>query len=153
MASITNLENFDSDQHFTPSSIFEKLNLTFDLDVAAYHSQNHVPAKAIYCKCCHDGLKESWSGLVWMNPPYSKPTPWVEKFLAHANGLALLPITRGRWWDSIWQSEGLIIPSAYNFKFERPDGVKRDITFRTMLFAIGQTATTALQQSGLGRVR
>ena len=153
MASISNLENYDSDQHLTPLSIFERLGVSFDLDVAAFHDQKHVPAKIIFCKCCHDGLKEEWQGLVWMNPPYSKPTPWVEKFLAHANGIALLPITRGRWWDSIWQSEGLIVPSAYNFKFERPDGVKRDITFRTMLFAIGETARIALQKSDLGKVR
>jgi len=150
MASIINLENYNSDQHFTPKNIFEALNCTFDMDVCG-SSQAWVPAKRIV-ELPEDGLKVDWYGLIWMNPPYSKPTPWVEKFIENNNGIALLPITRGRWWDSVWNSSGAIIPSEYNFKFIRPDGVNRDITFRTMLFALGN-GIQILSNSGLGKVR
>lgn len=153
MASITNLQNFNSDQHFTPHELFTSLHCSFDLDVAGFHDQNHVPAEKVYCECCHDGLDNDWFGFVWMNPPYSNPTPWVDKFIAHNQGVALLPITRGKWWDRVWSSTGYILPTPYNFKFIRPDGVKRDITFRTMLFALGQKGHEALLKSDLGRVR
>jgi hypothetical protein len=153
MASITNLDNFNSDQHFTPKELFDALSCSFDLDVAGFHGQTHVPAKKVFCHCCHNGLVDNWEGLVWMNPPYSKPTPWIERFIEHNNGLALIPITRGKWWDKVWQSNGHILPTAYNFKFIRPDGVKRDITFRTMLWGLGELSYRALVQSNLGRVR
>lgn len=151
MASISNLENFNSDQHFTPAWVFEALNTEFDLDVAASELPANVPAKNKYTEK-DDGLLSDWFGLVWMNPPYSKPTPWITKFIDHNNGIALIPITRGKWWDLVWESNGLIVPTPYNFKFERPDGIKRDITFRTMLFALGD-GMDILRNSNLGKVR
>jgi len=93
-------------------------------------------------------------GVVWMNPPYSAPRPWVEKFLSHRNGLALLPITRGSWWDALWDEADGICPNTYNLKFDRPDGLpNKPIVFRTALFAFGQVAYKALLKSNLGRVR
>lgn len=153
MASITNLENHNSDQHYTPRWIFDRMGIRFDLDVAAPKGgARNVPASRYYTEV-EDGLIQPWEGCVWMNPPYSKPTPWVDKFIDHANGMALLPVTRGKWWDRVWACNGIIIPTPYNFKFERPDGIKRDITFRTMLLAIGERAETALRASDLGKVR
>jgi len=113
----------------------------------------NAPALHYYDKQS-DGLKSKWWGNVWMNPPYSEPTPWVEKFLDHKQGIALLPITRGRWWDRLWNESGAILPTAYNLKFERPNGeAAKPITFRTALYAIGETNITALKMSGLGRIR
>jgi hypothetical protein len=143
MASITNLENHDSDQHFTPKSVFDALGCVFDLDVAASHLQTNVPALRKYT-IEDNSLAQDWEGFIWMNPPYSKPSEWVDKFITHANGIALLPVTRGKWWDRVWAADGLIAPSPYNFKFERPDGVKRDIMYRTFLFAMGGKGKTAI---------
>ena len=143
-----------SDEHYTPSFIFESLGLTFDLDPCSPgKDQSLVPAREHYTKK-DDGLSKEWHGLVWMNPPYSAPRPWVEKFIAHGNGLALLPITRGSWWDGLWEYAQAVCPSTYNMKFVRPDGMpNRPIVFRTAIFSFGDTATTALKESGLGRVR
>lgn len=151
MASITNLENFNSDQHFTPSWVFDALGVEFDMDVASSELQTYVPAKLKLTKK-EDGLTKDWFGLVWMNPPYSKPTPWIDKFLEHSNGIALIPITRGKWWDRVWESSGTIIPCPYNFKFIRPDGTNRDITFRTMFLGLGQ-GIDILLKSKLGKAR
>ena len=151
MASINNLENFNSDQHFTPKWVFDAFGIQFDLDVAASALPNFVPTKQKYTEQ-ENGLTFDWHGLVWMNPPYSKPTPWVEKFIYHNNGIALLPITRGKWWDTIWNSNGIIVPCPYNFKFVRPDGVTRDITFRTMFFALGD-GVSILSKSNIGKAR
>lgn len=153
MASITNLENFNSDQHYTPKWLFDNMGIQFDLDVAApIGGAPNVPTDKYYTEA-EDGLSQDWIGCVWMNPPYSSPTPWVDKFIEHNNGVALLPITRGKWWDRVWASQGLIVPTPYNFKFERPDGIKRDITFRTMLLALGHKGHAALIRSNIGRVR
>jgi hypothetical protein len=142
-----------SDEHYTPKHLFERLNVTFDLDVASPAGGSNVPANRYYTKL-EDGLVSEWFGNVWMNPPYSKPTPCVERFLDHKNGIALLPVTRGKWWDKLWASECAIMPLTYNFAFDRPDGLKpKPIVFRTALYAFNETNITALKMSGLGVIR
>ena len=37
-----------------------------------------------------------------MNPPFSNPTPWVDRFLAHGHGVALLPCSKARWFERVW---------------------------------------------------
>jgi hypothetical protein len=143
-----------SDEHYTPKEIFDALRIVFDMDVAApIGGSSCVPAKSSLDKEM-DGLKVSWLGNVWMNPPYSNPKDWVEKFLDHRQGIALLPITRGKWWDRMWNESEAILPTKYNLSFIRPDGMKaKPIVFRTALYAIGESNVTALKMSGLGRIR
>ena len=142
-----------SDEHYTPKFIFDDLGLVFDLDVAAPIQNSHVPALHKF-DINENGLKQQWFGNVWMNPPYSKPTPWVEKFIDHKQGIALLPVTRGRWWDKLWQEADAIMPLAYNVQFDRPDGLKaRPIVFRTCLYAFGQINVEALHKFNKARIR
>jgi hypothetical protein len=40
------------------------------------------------------GLDVTWGGFVWLNPPYGKRnglTPWLDRFVAHGDGIALVP--------------------------------------------------------------
>ena len=143
-----------SDEHYTPKAIFDALDLLFDLDPCSPgQNMSHVPAKHCYTKQ-QDGLQQEWHGLVWMNPPYSNPKPWVEKFIQHGMGIALLPITRGKWWDDLWLLAWGILPTAYNLKFERPDKLtSKPIVFRTALYAFGDVSYQALVNSNLGKVR
>lgn len=148
-----NLPKGTSDEHYTPKHLFDALGITFDLDVASPPNGSNVPTKRYFDKSI-DGLAQEWVGNVWMNPPYSNPTPWVERFIAHNYGIALLPITRGKWWDKLWNSECAIVPLIYNFAFERPEGLKaKPIVFRTALYAFNETNITALKMSGLGVIR
>ena len=143
-----------SDEHYTPKALFEALDVQFDLDVCAPHDGTNAKATKWFCKCCSDGLTSNWFGNVWMNPPYSKPNDWVHKFVQHGHGIALLPITRGKWWDGIWDQADAIMPLTYNYKFERPDGMpSKPIVFRTALYAIGAINAEALHRHGGGRVR
>jgi hypothetical protein len=99
----------ESDQCFTPEHIFASLGLKFDLDVAApVGGVDWVPAKRHYSHK-DDGLKQPWRGRVWMNPPFSNPKPWVEKFLAHGNGVALLPMSKSKWFFELWSSNAKIV--------------------------------------------
>ena len=136
-----------SDEHYTPKALFETLGVTFDLDVAAPIGGSGIAPKWFDKES--NGLEQEWFGNVWMNPPYSNPTPWVEKFIAHGGGIALLPVTRGRWWDAMWQASDAVVPLVYNFKFDRPDGLpSKPIVFRTFLYAIGSENAKALHNMG-----
>lgn len=65
-------------------------------------------ATAMFC----DGLAVDWSGLgddgvVFVNPPYSDPRPWVEKAVAEADrAVLLLPgATDARWFHALLDCE------------------------------------------------
>lgn len=76
---------------YTPPSVFETLNLKFDIDVCSPKGGlPWIPAKKFFCKE-DDGLSQHWVGNVWCNPPYGKETSkWLEKLSMHGQGVALV---------------------------------------------------------------
>ena len=139
------------DEHYTPKWVFDALGVEFDLDVAApIDNIDHVPAKNRYTE---RSLELPWIGLVWMNPPYSNATPWIDKFIDHSNGIALLHCSRSKWFSKIWSSADSVIAMPYNFGFDRPDGSTKKIAFQTFMFGFGNAANTALARSDWNRVR
>ena len=141
------------DEFYTPKFIFDALGIEFDLDVSApLDAQTNVPSKKQYT-VKDDGLVQSWYGNVWMNPPYSKPAPWVDKFLEHRQGIALLPFTRGKWWFKLWNHSDAILPIAHDLKFDKSDGTKKPITFNVALYALGDDNAKVLQNIEWHRVR
>jgi len=142
-----------NDEQYTPAWVFERLGLTFDLDVCAPKGGiSHIPALRHY-SIEDNALLQPWLGRVWMNPPYSKPTPWADKFIEHGNGIALVPVTRGQWFDRLWDKADAVCLDLYNNKFDRPDGTKNAITFRTIFIALGSENAEALHRLQLGKVR
>ena len=139
------------DDYYTPPWIFETMGLRFDLDVSAPPGGvEWIPARR-FLTMKDDGLNTPWEGRVWMNPPYSNPTPWVRKFLEHGRGVALLPTTRGRWWYSLWNDpRTIMVPTPYNMKFHRGSESK-SIVFNTSLWAIGEEEQAAILKIGRGR--
>lgn len=134
----------ESDQYFTPQWLFDDLELMFDLDVASpLNKKTYVPAKR-KLTIIDDGLASNWGGLVWMNPPYSAPKLWVEKFIEHNNGIALLPLAKSKWLDSIWESdcEIYLLPSTLKFN------LNRSIMSRCALFALGDESKKAIRKMG-----
>ena len=73
-----------TDDWWTPIEIVNSLG-KFDLDPCG--NKNHNTAKVIYEQ---KGLEQQWFGRVWMNPPYSENKAWVDKFVDHRNGVALM---------------------------------------------------------------
>lgn len=141
------------DEFYTPKFIFDALGIEFDLDVSApVDAQTNVPSKKQYT-VKDDGLVQSWYGNVWMNPPYSKPAPWVDKFLEHRHGIALLPFTRGKWWFKLWNHSDAILPVAHDLKFDKSDGTKKPITFNVALYALGDDNAKVLQNIEWHKVR
>ena len=76
---------------YTPSWVFEALNLTFDIDVCAPAGGiSWIPAGRHF-SILDDGLAQPWHGRVWCNPPYGKETPkWLSRMAAHSDGIALV---------------------------------------------------------------
>ena len=92
-----------TDLHATPQDFFDKLNseFGFELDVCA------IPENAKCSKFftpAQDGLKQEWSGVCWMNPPYGREIgSWMLKANESAkNGATVVCLVPARtdtnWW-------------------------------------------------------
>ena len=143
-----------SDEWYTPQHLFDSLNTRFDMDVAVPCNYDEIftPADKMFCQC-DDGLNQQWQGFVWMNPPYSKVTPWMDKWLNHGNGIALIPTAKSRWYGSLWESKAGLISLPTNIKFHRPNDKPATIFMALTLAGIGDKALQVLEESHLGKVR
>jgi hypothetical protein len=143
-----------NDELYTPKWIFDSLGVHFDLDVCApIQGPLHTPAKAWFSEL-DDGLSKDWFGKVWMNPPFSKPSVWVDKWLDHNNGIALLPLSgNSRWWHKLWNGPSAVVMVKPNTGFINSEGEEKKIMYGISLWAIGESNITALQMSNLGRIR
>lgn len=150
----TEQQSITSDDYYTPQWIFDALGLQFDLDVAC------PPGGPLFTPCLRyftqedDGLAQPWEGLVWCNPPYSKPGPWVDRFVDHGNGVALLPFTRGAWNLKIWNSD-FTVAFVPQMKFHRPGmaALQDSGAFANVIWAAGDQVKQALEAAQIGKIR
>jgi len=142
-----------SDEYYTPAHIFNTLKLQFDLDVCAPPGGvSWIPATNHY-SIHDDGLTQSWHGRVWMNPPWSASGPWVKRWIAHGNGVALVPMSKSRWFDELWNNPlvALVVPNeASSIKFSRY-GQPASVMMSIVIAAIGDDNIKACRR--LGSVR
>jgi len=149
------IDHGTSDDYYTPPYIFKALGLEFDLDVCAPPGGvPWIPAKRHY-SVIDDGLSQEWTGTVWMNPPYSECTPWIDKFIKHNNGIALLPTSNGKWMLKLWASSAvfLMLPPM---KFAKADLTLAKGFLRIRCWLIGMGGgeiVDKLKHSGLGQIR
>ena len=147
-------QEITTNDYYTPKWLFDSMDLQFDIDVAAPpHGIPWIPAKRWFSEL-DDGLAQNWGGeLVWMNPPFSGPRPWVEKFIVNNNGVALLVVSRSKWFSKIWAAADAVLPLPFAFQFHRPNANPTHISFQCFLFALGDPASAALKKANIGRVR
>ena len=137
-----------SDDYYTPSWLFEDMGVEFDLDVASPPGGvPWIPAKR-FLTMADDGLSTEWEGRVWMNPPYSKATPWVERLVAHGSGIALLPLVDSNWLDRLWNNADSVTLLPRDMQFARPGRSDGRVMFRTALWAFGDWAVEAITRIG-----
>jgi hypothetical protein len=144
----------ESDEWYTPPEIFRALGLTFDLDPCSPGPGHWVPAKKIYTKA-DDGLALPWDGLVFMNPPFggrNGHVPWVERFLAHGNGVALVrAYTSAGWFHDLMPRADLLLFPRGKTKFVKPDGsIGKSPGSGVVFVGMGNEAVNALRRSRLG---
>ena len=141
-----------SDEWYTPKHVFNALGCTFDLDVAG---DANAPAYCVPAPVALSGesLSQNWSGFVWMNPPFGGRNgiiPWLDKFIAHGNGIALTPDgTSAPWFQDAAASMSAILFTR-KIKFLRPDGsVGRSPSNGTALMAVGNQGKAALRRAAI----
>ena len=107
------IQSRETDERYTPAWIFDALGETFDLDPAGPPpGVSQVPTAAVWTKA-DDGLTRPWHGFVWLNPPFSKATPWADRFIAHAEGIWLGPVANSDWHVRMTQaSDAMVLTHA-----------------------------------------
>ena len=141
-----------SSEWYTPSYIFDALGATFDLDVAnGAPGGGNVPCKNLISV---GSLEVRWppQAHVWMNPPFGGRNgivPWLNKFFAHGDGIALTPDrTSATWWQNAARHADATLLIHGKVKFERPDGsVGKAPSNGTTLFAAGGRGVAALRRA------
>jgi hypothetical protein len=78
-----------SDVWLTPPDLLAKLG-PFDLDPCAAPEPRPWPTAAKHYTAEIDGLRQPWTGRVWMNPPYSRMETWLARLADHGHGTALI---------------------------------------------------------------
>jgi len=133
----------------TPPHIFHALACTFDLDVAS-PGQRLTP----WIQATHfiqtNSLDVPWSGFVWMNPPVggrNTLVPWLEKFFAHGDGIALVrDRTSAPWWQRYAPRADLVLFVTPKIQFVATDG-KPGPTQGTCLLGVGPNAVGPLRRA------
>ena len=86
----------------TPPEFFEELNkeFDFDTDVCALPENTRCPH---YYSPDDDGLRQSWTGSCWCNPPYGRQIgKWVEKaYMSSMLGATVVMLLPART-DTAW---------------------------------------------------
>jgi hypothetical protein len=137
-----------SDEWYTPLEVFAAMHTRFDLDVSGalfYCPADECCERAIRC----DSLSREWNGFVWMNPPFGGRNgivPWLDKFVRHGNGVALVPDrTSAPWWQDYAPAAELLLMVRQKIKFISGTGHdNRSPAQGTTLLAIGEKGQQAL---------
>src|SRR5882757_9138069 len=93
-----------TDEWYTPPHVFSALGCEFSVDVASPGAEvtHWIPARR-FIKA--GSLERDWTdfGFIWMNAPFGGRNglvPWLNKFIKHGNGIALVPDrTSAPWWQ------------------------------------------------------
>lgn len=134
-----------SDEWYTPRWVVEPLG-AFDLDPCA--GPNAYAARNLSVK--DDGLSAQWEGRVWLNPPYSNIHEWLERMIAHGNGIALVNArTDTQWFQHTVRTATGLLWLKGRVKFERPDAVATNMPVGSVLIGWGDDNARVLQTCGL----
>lgn len=111
-----------TDVWLTPLKLIKPLG-DFDLDPCGW--PDHWTAKSIFYLPEEDGLKTPWAGCagrVWLNPPYSQVSIWMDMMIEHNNGVALVfARTDTRWFQKSIQYASSAFFPAGRIKFMKGD--------------------------------
>lgn len=140
-----------SDEWYTPKYIFDALGCVFDLDVAhPADATTYVPASRIITS---HSLESRWDGFIWMNAPFEGRNgldPWLDKFFAYGNGIALTPDrTSAPWFQKAFRKADAVLFTR-KIRFLRPDGTEgKSPSTGTALMAAGPQGVVALERAHL----
>jgi DNA N-6-adenine-methyltransferase Dam len=145
-----------TDEWYTPKHVFDALGCAFTMDVASPNPP--VPWIPTSRYLWSDSLDQEWDGFIWMNAPFGARNgivPWLEKFFAHGNGIALTPDrTSAPWWQRFSNQAHKVLFISPKLKFIGADGLPGTSPAQgTSLMAVGSRGVAALHRAtdnGLG---
>lgn len=139
---------------YTPPGIFNALGVTFDLDPCAPPGGLPWIPAARSLSVDDDGLTRSWSGRVWLNPPYGPETErWMRRLAAHGDGIALVfARTETVWWNATVSAADAVCFIAGRMTFVDASGQQGayNAGAPSALVAYGQECAEAVARAGLG---
>lgn len=119
-----------SDGWYTPRPIIEKARAVMggiDTDPATCAAAQALVGAATWYTQTENGLMQPWAGRVWLNPPYSAPTKWVDRLLTFyrtgdvTQALVLTnAYTETGWWQRLAR-EGVMLFFAGRLEFWHPE--------------------------------
>ena len=147
---------FTTDDYYTPPWLFDVMALSFDLDVCGPRGGVPWLPATQTLSTSDDGLSVEWVGRVWMNPPFSNSSPWVDRFIAHAHGVCLVPHSRAKWHSRLWATADILVDVNFVgdklFQFYRAsDGAWTNIYMPVFVAAFGAECVEAVGRLGVGR--
>lgn len=132
-----------TDQWATPQDFFDAVNAEFGFTVDVCADSMNAKCAVFFCKEC-DGLKQIWSGVCWMNPPYGREIgKWVKKAYESAQQgatvVCLLPARTDTKWFHDYCAKGEVRFLRGRLKF---GGSDNSAPFPTMLVIFRPKAST-----------
>ena len=111
----------NTDMWSTPLDFFIKLNEEFNFETDVCAIESNAKCKKFFTPEM-DGLKQEWSGVCWMNPPYGRGIgEWIKKAyessLNDATVVCLIPSrTDTKWWhDYCMKGEVRLVKGRLKF--------------------------------------
>jgi len=141
--------NGGTDEWLTPPSLIEALG-PFDLDPCAPINRPW-PTAHHHFTLEDGGLRNEWSGHVWLNPPYSQADKWMARLAEHGDGIALLfaRTETQLWHKHIWPHTSGVLFLKGRLHFHLPDGTpaKANAGAPSALIGYGTRAQVTLAHS------
>lgn len=146
----------ETDEWYTPPHVFKAMGVTFDQDVASPGAAI-VPWIPALAHITANSLTTEWVGFVWMNAPFGPRNglvPWLEKFIVHNYGIALVPDrTSAPWWQQFVPRADLVLFASPKIKFINANTPRSAPAQGTCLIGCGPRALRGLEhaeKNGLG---
>jgi hypothetical protein len=144
-----------NDEWLTPPEIISALG-KFDLDPCAPVVRPWEMAKHHYT-INDNGLDKTWSGRVWLNPPFGREAiKWLRKLKEHGNGIALVAARTetAMFYECIWGTADavLFIKGRPHFHYVTGDRAPFNSGAPICLVAYGERNRESLVKSQLGFV-
>jgi hypothetical protein len=143
-----------SDVWLTPREILAPLG-KFDFDPCSIHD-HPWPVAVHYNTKDSDGLKATWFGRVWLNPPFGREVgKWLLKLADHGNGIALVAARTETkmFFEHVWPRADAICFLRGRPHFHTRDGTRAPFNSGApiALIAYGENNARVLINSGLGK--
>lgn len=146
--------NSGNTEWYTPIAYIEsarKVLGNIDLDPASCEAANIiVHAKQFYSED-DDGLSKEWYGTIWLNPPYSQVSKFIEKLLNSNFKQAIVLVnnaTETQWAKALANRASAIVFHTTRLRFVDNNGINGTPMQGQMLVYIGDNADSFLAEFG-----